>query len=288
MDIEQRRDQRQARRELQRSNNILRADLMHEARLAANPLKLPTLDPVSIPEFNIGCSGWYYRHWSGCFYPPDSQSKDWFPHYASQFDTVELNAPFYSWPTPATVKTWVRQAKDRNFVYTIKVCELITHIKRFEDTRGLIEDFSWIADLLGPQMGCFLYQLPPSVRYTPELLGSIVKQLKLGRRNVVEFRHKSWWNEDVYKAFKKANIIFCSCNGPKLPSELVRTADEIYVRFHGPDRWYRHDYSEGELSTWADRIRQCGAKRVWAYFNNDHDCYAPKNARQLIQLLARP
>ena len=108
----------------------------------------------------------------------------------------------------------------------------------------LIKDFGYIADLLGPQMGCFLFQLPPSFHYTPARLKSIVTQLDPGRSNVVEFRHRSWWNENVYSAFRAARIIFCSCSGPRLPDELVKTADEIYIRFHGTKQWYRHDYSE--------------------------------------------
>jgi uncharacterized protein YecE (DUF72 family) len=80
-------------------------------------------------------------------------------------------------------------------------------------------------------MGCFLYQLPPSVRYDPDMLGRILEQLDPRHRNVVEFRHKSWWNDDVYAAFEEAGAIFCSTSGPRLPDELIKTADDIYVRF---------------------------------------------------------
>jgi uncharacterized protein YecE (DUF72 family) len=136
-------------------------------------------------------------------------------------------------------------------------------------------------------MGCFLFQLPPSYHHTPARLKSIISQLDPKRRNVVEFRHASWWNERVYEAFTQADIIFCSSSGPKLPDELVKTADDIYVRFHGTTRWYRHDYSEEELSVWADRIRKSRAKIAWLYFNNDTDGYAIKNAKELSELLAR-
>jgi uncharacterized protein YecE (DUF72 family) len=207
-----------------------------------------------------------------------------FSIYQDNFKTVELNAPFYSWPTVAAVKSWIRQAEP-DFVYTIKVCELITHIKRFEDTHALIEDFGYIADLLGLQMGCFLFQLPPSVRYSTDMLQLILSQMDPRRKNVVEFRHKSWWNEDVYSAFKAAGAIFCSCSGPRLPDKLVRTADDIYIRFHGIKQWYRHDYSDDELTVWAERITLCGAKTVWVYFNNDRDGYSIKNAKRLLQLI---
>jgi uncharacterized protein YecE (DUF72 family) len=199
---------------------------------------------------------------------------------------VELNAPFYSWPTAAVVATWLRQAGRRRFIYTVKVSELITHVKRFTGTRTLVRDFGHIADLLGPRMGCFLFQLPPSFQYTPARLERIVTQLDPSRRNVVEFRHRSWWNDDVFRAFHAHGTIFCSCSGPRLPDELVRTTHEVYVRFHGVRRWYRHAYSQAELAAWAERIRASGATRVWAYFNNDREEYAIKNARMLRRLLA--
>jgi uncharacterized protein YecE (DUF72 family) len=89
----------------------------------------------------------------------------------------------------------------------VKVCELITHIKRFSGTRTLVRDFGLIADLLGRRMGCFLFQLPPSFHYTPARLKLILGQLDHRRRNVVEFRHKSWWNETVYEAFRETGTL---------------------------------------------------------------------------------
>ncbi|MGI8438072.1 MAG: DUF72 domain-containing protein [Chthoniobacterales bacterium] len=260
---------------------------MHEARLAWEraPELRPAGDEGAIGPCHIGCSGWYYWHWQGGFYPADLPRAAWFRFYSEQFDTVELNAPFYSWPTLATVRGWLRQAEGRRFIYTVKVCELITHVKRFTATKTLVRDFGHIADVLGHRMGCFLFQLPPSFRYSAPRLRRILEQLDPTRRNVVEFRHASWWNEKVFTTFRERGVIFCSCSGPRLPDELVKTADEIYVRFHGPQRWYRHDYSPEELAVWARRIRASGASRVWSYFNNDRDCYAISNARELRRQL---
>ncbi len=288
---EERRAKREARRAKQRADNIGRAARMHDARLAwereghtAAPL---AVGGSAVPQVHVGCSGWFYWHWRGDFYPADLPTNEWFDHYAARFRTVELNAPFYSWPTVATVNSWVRQAGRRKLVYTVKASELITHVKRFEGTKTLVKDFGHIADLLGPRFGCFLFQLPPSFTYTPARLGRIVAQLDPSRRNVVEFRHRSWWTEDVYAAFRAAGAIFCSCSGPRLPDELVRTADDVYVRFHGVKQWYRHDYTKAELAAWAARIRASGATRLWAYFNNDRDGYAIKNARELLRQLRR-
>ncbi|MBB4440205.1 uncharacterized protein YecE (DUF72 family) [Rhizobium leguminosarum] len=278
-----RRARRAERRQRQRDANVDRAAKMRQVRLA-DPQAIKSTEDRLAGRIHIGCSGWYYWHWKGKFYPADVPSSQYFSIYQSSFKTVELNAPFYSWPTIGVVKAWIRQAAP-GFVYTIKVCELITHIKRFEHAESLIQDFGYIADLLGPQMGCFLFQLPPSVRYTPQMLQSILSQLDCRRRNVVEFRHKSWWNEEVFEAFKAAGAIFCSCSGPRLPDELVRTADDIYVRFHGTKQWYRHDYSDAELLEWVERIRHSRAKTVWVYFNNDRDGHSIKNANRLSELM---
>jgi uncharacterized protein YecE (DUF72 family) len=279
------RARRELRRVKQRGDNVKRAAKMHAARL-----KSETGSAVSLPQFKqsvfVGCSGWRYWKWRDSFYEGVPQN-DWFAHYLKNFDTVEINASFYSWPTVAGVQAWRRQPGKKKFVYTVKVNEHITHIKKFKATKTLVKDFGTIADILGDRMGCFLFQLPPSYRYTKTRLGHIISQLDPARRNVVEFRHVSWWNDEVYSAFRKAGIIFCSCSGPRLPDELVRTADEVYIRLHGPKRWYRHDYSKTELAVWVERIRASGAKRAWVYFNNDNDAHAPRNARTLRRMLGR-
>lgn len=283
---EERQQRRAARREKQRALNVLRAAKMHNLRLTA-PLPRARSASRQPPLYNIGCSGWFYWHWKDIFYPENLPTKEWFSHYARSFKTVELNAPFYSWPTETTIKAWLKQAGRRNFFYTVKVCELITHTKKFTGTKELVKDFNYISQLLGNRMGCFLYQLPPSYHYSPARLRAIVTQLPNGVRNVVEFRHPSWWNTATYKAFEKANIIFCSCSAPRLPDELIKTADEIYIRFHGKKAWYRHNYSKEELKTWVERIEKANAQRVWVYFNNDRDGYAIANAKTLARLLKK-
>ena len=289
---EERRAKREARRLKQREANIGRAAKMHKARLEAGQPAAPSLATtrsVKEQELHIGCSGWFYWHWRGNFYPDDLPTSEWFAHYMKSFSTVELNAPFYSWPTLATVRSWLEQAGRKKFVYTVKVSELITHVKRFKGTKELARDFGYIADLLGPYMGCLLFQLPPSYSYTPSRLKAILGQLEPSKRNVIEFRHKTWWNENVFRAFRETGTIFCSCSGPRLPDELIKTSDDIYIRFHGTKHWYRHNYTQEELAIWADRIRESAAKRVWVYFNNDRDGHALKNAKQLMrQLKLRP
>src|SRR3954466_6988340 len=196
--VEERRGRRQLRREKQREDNIGRAAKMHAARLKMRA-KIPKRPPDLESSLYVGCSGWRYWKWRDSFYAGVPQ-QDWFAHYLTRFDSVEINASFYAWPTVANVQAWRRQPARKKFVYTVKVCELITHIKRFKGTKTLIRDFGMIADVLGERMGCFLFQLPPSLRFTKARLKAILDQLDPARRNVVEFRHTSWWNDVVYAA----------------------------------------------------------------------------------------
>lgn len=239
-------------------------------------------------QIHVGCSGWFYSHWRGIFYPPrEPSTKNWFAYYANVFATVELNASFYHWPTTATVRRWRREAPP-GFVYSVKVNREITHERRLVRTRKLVAKFSTIASALGDRMGCFLFQFPPSHHYTAAHLRSIVTQLDPAQRNAVEFRHRSWWRESVYRALANHGIAFCAVSAPRLPEMIPPGQRLLYVRLSGRTRWYRHDYSPEELAAWAARIRDSGAAEAWIYFNNDRNGHAVKNALQLRRLLRRP
>src|SRR5690242_12651395 len=131
--------------------------------VASNPYRVSRAKT----QIHIGCSGWFYWGWRGKFYPQECPTHLWFKHYAKHFKTVELNAPFYSWPKRATVRCWIRQAP-RRFLYSIKVNRMITHEHRMSGTKMLIEQFYLdVAEPLGERMGCMLFQFPPSFRYAP-------------------------------------------------------------------------------------------------------------------------
>jgi uncharacterized protein YecE (DUF72 family) len=242
---------------------------------------------VSIERMRIyvGCSGWFYSHWRGIFYPPQEvTTENWFAYYANVFGTVELNAPFYRWPTPATVRRWKREAP-KDFIYTVKVNQLITHERRMVRTRKLVQAYYEIAPMLAEKMGCFLFQFPPSYHYTASRLTSIVTQLDPAHRNVVEFRHRSWWREPVYRGLAERQIAFCAVSAPRLPETFPPNQPLLYIRFSGRTHWYHHDYSREELTAWVERIRTSGAQEVWIYFNNDRQGHAIKNALMLRRIL---
>ena len=151
--LEERRERRRLRREKQRENNAHRAAKMHAARLK---METTSLKAAAKPKASlyVGCSGSRHWDWRDSFYAGGPQP-DWFEHYLKSFDTVEINASFYSWPAVANVQTWQHGLGMKRFVYTVKVCELITHVKRFKGAKTLIKDIGMIADVLGDRMGCF-------------------------------------------------------------------------------------------------------------------------------------
>ncbi|MEO6568712.1 MAG: DUF72 domain-containing protein [Opitutaceae bacterium] len=245
----------------------------------------PCLVSMVHMRIHVGCSGWFYSHWRGIFYPPQEiTTKNWFAYYANVFRTVELNAPFYRWPKPGTVRRWKREAP-AGFIYTVKVNQLITHERRMVRTKKLVQGYYESVQILAEKMGCFLFQFPPSFHYTASRLKSIVTQLDPAHRNVVEFRHRSWWRGAVYRALAKRRIAFCAVSAPRLPETFPANQRLLYVRLSGRTQWYRHDYSREELTIWAERIRGSGAEEVWIYFNNDRQGHAVKNALTLRRML---
>ena len=234
----------------------------------------------------IGCSGWSYPDWKGVVYPESLPASKWFSHYATLVGTVEVNYTFYHFPKEKTIVNWEERAP-KGFIYTLKAPRLITHIKRFSDCKKLLDDFYKICARLKDKLGCVLFQLPPSAYFDMAKLEKILDLLDPDFKNVLEFRHPSWWRKETYATLRKHSVIFCAVSAPLLPEDLIKTADEVYVRFHGAASWYAYDYSKAELAAWADKIGAARAKRVWAYFNNDVGGFAVRNSLELQKMLKR-
>lgn len=232
-------------------------------------------------NIKIGCSGWVYPEWKGVFYPKDLPQKEWFSFYANKFNSVEINNTFYNFPTRSTINKWYNQAPE-GFSYCLKANRLITHVKSFENIGDSIQDFYELGALLEEKMGSFLFQLPPRFTYNPARLQAILNNLDCRYQNILEFRHPSWWNTDVYETLLNHNITFCSVSGPGLPDEVISINKNVYVRLHGIPL-YKACYTEEELFSWATKIKQTKAKNIWIYFNNTMFGHAPANALMLKQ-----
>jgi uncharacterized protein YecE (DUF72 family) len=209
--------------------------------------------------------------------------KDYLSYYSSYFNTVEINNTFYKIPSEKVVRSWYAQVP-KEFKFSVKANRYITHIKRLKDTKESLKHLYELSDILAEKMGCFLFQFPKNVRFTSEALESLITQLDNKYQNIVEFRHKEWWNPEVIQALEAANVGFCTVNGFCLPEDLIVINKRAYVRFHG-EPLYTSLYSTQTLSQWAQRIKSSGADEIWIYFNNDYKAYAVQNVVQLNNLL---
>jgi uncharacterized protein YecE (DUF72 family) len=237
----------------------------------------------------IGCSGWNYTSWKQEFYE-GLPARRWLEHYAKHFDTVEVNSTFYRLPNRNAVANWERTVPS-GFLFTIKASRYLTHIKRLLDLdAGLDRFYERIEPLLAsPKMGPVLWQLPPTFRRDDDRLARALDRLDgTNERHCFEFRHPSWFSDDVYALLRAHGVALVIGDRPEVRSfqshEL--TADWTFVRFHHGSRGRRGNYSEGELREWAARIRHWSDKvEVFAYFNNDWEVFAVRNALRLVDLL---
>ena len=242
---------------------------------------------VIMTKYFIGTSGWNYDHWKGSFYPGDVPKTRWLEFYAGRFRTVEVNYSFYRWPSEKCMKGW-KQRAPAGFEFTMKAPRTITHVKRLKDVGRLVSDFYRLTGMLGAKAGCHLFQLPPSmVRDDKGIarLGTFLKLLDERKRNVIEFRHGSWWDGDVYGMLKDAGAGFVTVAGLGMPGEAVVTGATAYFRFHGTER-YGGDYPEAMLRQYSEAMEKARCGRVYAYFNNDMGGFAPKNAMEIGSMLA--
>jgi uncharacterized protein YecE (DUF72 family) len=238
----------------------------------------------------VGLSGWNYAHWrDGVFYPPRLPASRWLEFYAGRFDTVEVNSTFYRLPRVDAVARWVEQTPD-DFLFSVKASRYLTHIKRLRDLGpGLDRFLERIEPLLrSPKLGPLLWQLPPTLRRDDIRLAEALARLPRELRHCIEFRHSSWFVEDTYALLREHDVALAIGDRPQVNAFQAHelTADWTYVRFHGGTRGRRGNYSESELREWAQRLRNWSATReVFAYFNNDWEGFAPRNAARLIRLL---
>ncbi|MEO8403360.1 MAG: DUF72 domain-containing protein [Chitinophagaceae bacterium] len=238
-------------------------------------------------EWHIGCSGFHYKEWKDVFYPPNMPSNKWFEYYGEKFNTLELNVTFYKFPQLSFLENWYATSPD-SFIFSVKVPRLITHYKKFRETEDLLKDFyTTIRQGLKDKLGGVLFQLPPQTAFNTELLEHIIGSLDHSFENVIEFRHGSWWREDVMKRLMQNKISFCGMSYPRLPEDVIINTDIVYYRFHGIPDLYRSEYSLEQLDRVADVIlKNKKVKKAYIYFNNTAGEAAIRNANYMNALVS--
>ncbi len=234
----------------------------------------------------IGTSGWNYYSFKEIFYPLHLKPKDWLSFYAEHFNTVEVNATFYRLPTLKTFEKWYSETPE-NFVFSLKVPKVITHIKRLKEVEQELKEFLACISGLKEKAEVLLFQLPPSLKYEPEVWEKFSKILPENYLKVIEVRNRSFHQEEFINFLKKHNLCLCfsDCAG-KYPSWYeVQTADFLYFRMHGSKKLYVSNYEEEELKELVQKINFYSVKKVFVYFDNTSLGYAVLNAKRLKELI---
>jgi uncharacterized protein YecE (DUF72 family) len=253
-----------------------------EAHRSAAPLR----------AVHVGCSGWNYTSWRETFYPPRTPAREWLERYAEHFDTVEVNTTFYRLISRQAVEHWVEQTP-AGFHFAVKASRYLTHVKRLTAMHeGVARFYERIEPLIeAKRLSAVLWQLPENFHRDDSRLAGALAELPPGR-HAFEFRHRSWFCEEVYELLRDRGVALVIGDHPDRPFQTdVATADWRFVRFHYGARGRRGNYSERELDEWAARLHRFRAEtEVLAYFNNDWEAFAPRNAaflrRRLAQLAA--
>ncbi|BBG65603.1 hypothetical protein NNO_0900 [Hydrogenimonas sp.] len=234
----------------------------------------------------VGTSGFYYEHWRGVFYPEDLPKSRFFDFYNKEFSTVEMNSTFYHLPRLKTAEHWFELSPE-DFLFSLKAYRGITHYRKLRECKDELYRYLHLIKPLKPKLGAVLFQLPPSLHIDRALLEDFFKTLPPGYRFVMEFRHDSWLNEDIFNLMKSYNVALCinDFGRRKMPMEL--TADFGYIRLHGPTGRYGGSYSDEELKEWAEKIGSAMnvLKSMFVYFNNDFGGYAVENAKRLLKMI---
>ncbi len=228
----------------------------------------------------VGTSGYNYPEWKGSFYPADLATAKMLPYYAARFPTVEINYTFYRMPSEKAVSGWAAQTPSP-YALTLKAPRRITHDSRLKDCADTVQAFCEVAALLGPKLGTLLFQLPPNLRKDVPRLSAFLESLPTGVRAAFEFRHESWFDDEVLKVLRDRNLALCVADSDRLSTPVHVTADYAYFRLRD------EGYTEDDIAQWADTIARetAGCRDVFVYFKHEEQGKGPAFARLLMDRL---
>jgi uncharacterized protein YecE (DUF72 family) len=229
----------------------------------------------------VGTSGYSYKEWKGSFYPEKIPAKEMLRFYSERLSTVEINATFYRMPQPSMLENWKEQVPG-SFRFALKAPQRITHIKRLKETGEETKYFFETASVLADQFGVVLFQLPPNMKKDLPRLETFLAQLPPATRAAFEFRHLTWFDDDVLDLLRSQNRALAVSDTDDLPTTHIdKTADWGYLRLR------RVQYSEANLVEWLGRIRDQHWQETFLFFKHEEAGTGPKLAAQFLQLAGK-
>lgn len=231
-------------------------------------------------NLHVGTSGYSYKEWKGNFYPEDLPAKEMLAYYSRRLPAVEINNTFYRLPQPSMIENWRDQVPE-TFRFSIKATQRITHLKRLrncaDETKYLVET----ASLLGAKLGVMLFQLPPNSKKDVERLKDFLGTLPGDKRAAFEFRHESWFDEEIFVLLRSNNCALVTSDTDEKPlTEIISTADWGYLRLR------RAIYEESDLHVWKRRVDNQKWQDAFVFFKHEDEGVGPKLAGQFLAFAA--
>ena len=228
----------------------------------------------------IGTSGYNYPEWKGSFYPADLPAARMLPFYAARFPTVEINYTFYRMPTEKLVAGWAAQTPSP-FKLTLKAPRRITHDSRLKNCGELVDAFCQVAGTLEAKLGALLFQLPPTAKKDLALFDAFLAELPPKVTAAFEFRHPSWFDDEVFERLARRNLALCVADSEKLSTPVRVTADYAYFRLRD------EGYTADDIGRWAETIARdtASCRDVFVYFKHEEEGKGPLFARLLMERL---
>jgi uncharacterized protein YecE (DUF72 family) len=226
----------------------------------------------------VGTSGYSYKEWKGSFYPEKLAAKDMLPYYSSKLPAVELNNTFYRLPQRSMVESWKAQVPE-NFRFSVKASQRITHFKRLKEASAETDYMLETVSALDDRLGVVLYQLPPNMKKDLERLQTFLEHLPANPPATFEFRHPTWFDDDVLELLRSKNRALCISDTDDLPvSHIDKTADWGYLRLR------RVIYSPDDLREWISRMKAQDWKTTFVFFKHEDEGTGPRLASEFIDL----
>jgi uncharacterized protein YecE (DUF72 family) len=226
-----------------------------------------------------GTSGFSYKEWKGSFYPQDLPAKEMLRYYSTRLPAVEINNTFYRMPLAETLKAWA-EAVGPDFRFILKAPRKITHTKPLVDkTAEVLYLFETASAGLGARLGPILFQLPPYLHKNIDLLSAFFESLPVGAKAAIEFRHRSWFDEEVYSLMRAKRCALCCSDGENQElRKLAAVADWGYLRLR------RQDYTDAELKQWAETIGSFDWREVYVFFKHEEAGTGPELAKRFLEV----
>ena len=228
----------------------------------------------------VGTSGYSYKEWKGTFYPEDLPAKQMLRFYGERFRTVEINNTFYRMPKASVLQAWAGEVP-ADFQFVLKASQRITHIQRLKDASDSVSYLLEVAGELKERLGPLLFQLPPNLKKDVPRLRDFLALLPSQRRAAFEFRHQSWFDDEVFGLLRDHQAALCIAEAENdLEVPFVATAAWGYLRLRRPD------YGDAELKTWVQKVRDQDWREVFVFFKHEDQGTGPRLAKRFLELAA--